>query len=174
MSALSFSRQARLALGGLGLLAIGAAGGAGVVSATRSPVEMAPAVITPISRLAMSNGIVTVRGRIAERFGDRVVLQDATGRTMIDAGRQPGDAIAVGSSMSAQGRYADGQLRADYLVDGAGTVFAVGRMGRRSHGRDGRSPHGPADRGDTEDQPDNPHGCRLSAPTTRPDGRVQS
>ncbi|URW74698.1 hypothetical protein M9980_08920 [Sphingomonas donggukensis] len=139
MARFNMSRRAQLGLGGAVLLGLGAAGGAGAVSLTRPSVEMAPNVATPIARLVNTSGVVTVKGRVAEVFGDRVVLQDASGRTMIDAGRDARGTIAKGAALTVQGRYDDGQLRASYLVDPAGKVSAVGPGGR---GSDGRGPHG--------------------------------
>lgn len=131
---------------GLGVaigLAIGAAGGAGAVSLTRPGVEMAPTVATPVAKLADGDGVVTIRGRVAEVYGDRFVVQDATGRAMVDAGR---DATVVkGAAVQVQGRYDDGQLRASYLVDAAGKVTPVGpRPPRPGHGPKRHGPGGPA------------------------------
>ena len=129
-------RSTQVKLGAAALLAIGIAGGAGAVSMTRPGIEMAPTTPTAIAKLPASSGVVTVKGRVAEVYGDRFVLQDATGRTMIDAGRDA-DAVAVGKAMTVQGRYDDGQVRASYLVDPTGRIDAVGPGGRRP-------PHGPA------------------------------
>ncbi len=110
MTKFRFPGVGKVALGlGLGL-AIGAAGGAGAVSLTRPAVEMAPTVATPVGRLSASNGVVTVKGRVAEVYGDRFVVQDATGRAMVDAGRD--NAPTKGQAVQVQGRYDDGQLRA--------------------------------------------------------------
>lgn len=132
-------RRLRLGIGAAVLLAMGVAGGAGAVSLTRPSIEMAPTVPVAIGKLAASSGIVTVKGRVVEVFGDRLVLQDASGRTMIDIGRDPGITPTVGQSLTAQGRYDDGQFRASYLVDQNGVVTAIGPAG-------GRPPHGPEGR----------------------------
>ncbi len=135
-------RATQLKLGAAALLAIGVAGGAGAVSLTRPSIEMAPTTPTAIARLATTDGVVTVKGRVAEVFGDRFVLQDGTGRTMIDAGRDA-KAVSKGAAMTVQGRYADGQVRASYLVDPAGRIDAVGPAG----GRPPHHPEGPGDPG---------------------------
>ena len=123
----------RLAIGAA-LLAVGAAGGAAAGKLTRPAIVMAPTTPTAIARLASSSGVISVKGKVVEVYGDRFVMQDATGRTMIDAGRRGDLAIAVGSTVTAQGRYEDGQLHAAYLVDGSGQVQAVGPGGRGPHG----------------------------------------
>lgn len=137
----------RLAVAGAALLALGAAGGAGAVQLTRPSVEMAPTVPTAIARLASTSGIVTVKGRVAETYGDRFVLQDGSGRTLVDVG-WAGSRIQSGAALTVQGRYRDGQLRASYLVDGQGNVEAVGGP-----------PHGPRRGGpDAPPPPGGPHG----------------
>ncbi|WP_139810143.1 hypothetical protein [Sphingomonas azotifigens] len=129
------SPRNRLTLAAAGLLALGAAGGAGAVQLTRPPVEMAPTVPTAVARLAQTSGIVTVKGRVAETYGDRFVLQDGSGRALVDVG-PAGNGVQAGSAVTVQGRYVEGQLHASYLVDAQGTVQAVGAP--PPHG-----PHGP-------------------------------
>lgn len=136
------------------LVVAGAAGGAGAVQATRPTIEMAPTVRTPIARLPTSSGVVTVKGRVAEVYGDRFVVQDASGRAMIAAGREARGAVGVGQTVMVQGRFDDGQLRASYLVDGSGKVAAVGPQGFRPGGPEGHRPHGPG-----RDGPPPPPGC---------------
>ncbi|WP_169924217.1 hypothetical protein [Sphingomonas adhaesiva] len=118
--------RTRMALAAAALLAAGAAGGAGAVQLTRPTVEMAPTVPTAIARLPQASGIVTVKGRVAETYGNQFVVQDGTGRALVDAGRRGSDAVRVGSVMTVQGRYDDGRLRASYLVDPQGRIDAVG------------------------------------------------
>lgn len=144
MAKFSLGSPAKLGLGVAIGLAIGAAGGASAVSLTRPAVEMAPTVATPVAKLANSSGVVTVKGRVAEVYGDRFVVQDGSGRAMVDGGRDA--SVTKGAAVQVQGRYDDGQLRASYLVDAAGKVTPVGppppRAGKGPHGR-GPGPHGP-------------------------------
>lgn len=146
MAKFSLGGPGKLGLGVAIGLAIGAAGGASAVSMTRPSVEMAPTVATPVAKLASDNGVVTVKGRVAEVFGDRFVVQDATGRAMVDAGRDA--AVTKGAPVQVQGRYDNGQLRASYLVDANGKVTPVGPPPPRpghgpTHGPDARGPAGP-------------------------------
>ncbi|MDR6786717.1 hypothetical protein J2Y58_000055 [Sphingomonas sp. BE138] len=113
------TRPQRVALAGAALLAVGAAGGAGAVQLTRPSVEMAPTVPTAIAKLPASDGIVTVRGRVAAVYGQRFLVEDATGRTLVDAGRGAGT-LTRGAPVLVQGRFDDGQLRARFLADQAG------------------------------------------------------
>ncbi|WP_201297522.1 hypothetical protein, partial [Sphingomonas sp. 8AM] len=113
------SRGQRIALGGAALLAMGAAGGAGAVQLTRPSVEMAPTVPTAIARLPATSGIVTVRGRVAGVYGTRFLVEDASGRTLVDAGRGAGT-LTKGAPVLVQGRFDYGQLRARFLADQGG------------------------------------------------------
>ncbi|WP_298093221.1 hypothetical protein [uncultured Sphingomonas sp.] len=125
------------------LLAIGAAaGGTGGAAFSHPEIRMAPTTVTPIARLAGSQGIVRIKGRITEVYGDRFVMADGTGRAMIDAGR-PDRLPAAGQTISVQGRFDDGQFRAAYLVSADGMVEQVGP--RPGHGR---PKHGPGPRHD--------------------------
>lgn len=120
------SRGQKIGLAGAALLGLGVAGGAGAVSLTRPAVEMAPTVPTAIARLPQSSGVVTVKGRVAEVYGNRFVVQDNSGRTLVDAGREGQSAVSVGNPVLVQGRYDQGQLHARFLVDRAGAVREVG------------------------------------------------
>jgi len=143
MARLHIGTRQRLALGAAALIAVGAAGGAGAVALTRPSIEMAPTIATPIAKLPNSGGIVTVKGRVAEVFGDRFVVQDGSGRAMIDAGRDGTATVTRGNAVLVQGRYDDGQLRAHFLVGPSGQVSEVGpRPGPRRHGGPG-GPSGP-------------------------------
>ena len=161
------SRRTQLGLGAATLLALGAAGGAGAVSLTRPTIEMAPTVATAIAKLPSSSGVVTVKGRVAEVYGDRFVLQDATGRTMIDAGREARGAVRTGTALTVQGRFDNNQVRASYLVDPQGQIAAVGPAGRPPRpphdrgpgaGPDGRAPglRSPGDAGPPPPPPGGP------------------
>lgn len=145
---LHLSAKQRLGLGAAALLVLGAAGGAGAMSLTRPTVEMAPTVQTPISKLGSARSIVSVRGRVAEVYGDRFIVQDPTGRVMVDAGRGDHAGLATGSSVLVQGRYDNGQLKARFLVDRFGNVEEVGPPpppggARRRPGHDGAPPPPP-------------------------------
>jgi hypothetical protein len=164
------SRQ-KLGLGAVALLGLGFAGGAGAVSLTRPPVSMAPSVPTPVARLANARGIVTVKGRVADVYGDRFVVQDATGRALVAAGHDGATALTVGAPVQVQGRFEDGQLRARYLVNAAGEVEEVGppRPPSRPHDRDGRDgPHGPGGPHDGPPPPPRPGDAPPPPPAGRP------
>ncbi|WP_426260270.1 hypothetical protein [Sphingomonas sp. DC1100-1] len=141
------------ALGAVVVLAA-SAGGAGAMAMTRPSIEMAPTVATPIAKLASSSGIVTVKGRVAEVFGNRIVVQDGSGRAMIDAGPDGASNLTTGAPVMVQGRYDQGQLRAQFLVGPNGAVEAVGPA---------HPPHGPG-------APPPPPGAGPAGPPPPPPG----
>jgi hypothetical protein len=131
-----------LGLAAIGLLAAGGVAGGAVSHAFRPPIEMAPTHVVAIHNLSSSDGIVTIKGRIAESFGSRMVVDDGTGRTLIDAGpRNDGDALApLGAVVAVQGRFDRGAFHPSFLVDASGTVTPVGPPRGHHPGH-----HGPGD-----------------------------
>ncbi|HSI17563.1 MAG TPA: hypothetical protein VK980_07335 [Sphingomonas sp.] len=152
--------KVKLGAGAVLLLVLGAAGGAAVVETTRPSVEMAPASPVAISSLAQRDGIVTIKGKVAEVYGDRFILADGSGRTMVDTGHDS-TAATTGAALTVQGRYDDGQFHASFLVDQAGNVMSVGPRHGFRHGKHGFERHdrdrreGP-DRFDQQGGPDAP------------------
>jgi len=137
-------RSVRLALVGAGLLALGGAAGAVVVAETRPTVSMAPAAPVAIRSLG-SSGIVTIRGRVAEVYGNKFVMEDGTGRALVDLGPD-GDRralAAVGTPVTVQGRFARGFMHAAFLVGPDSKVVALGPLGEPPHGPRGGPDHGP-------------------------------
>ncbi|WP_086011131.1 hypothetical protein, partial [Sphingomonas sp. S17] len=154
VSNLRLQGKAPLAAAAAVLIALGAGGGAAAVSMTRPTVTMAPTNPTAIAKLASTSGIVSAKGRVTEVFGDRFVVQDRTGRAMVAGSR---DAMpSVGSNVLVQGRYDDGVMHAQYLVDPNGSVVPVGppppRPGAGPRG-DGPPPPPGGPRGDAPPPP---------------------
>lgn len=118
--------RVKLASGMAVLFALGGAAGAGAVSLTRPTVEMAPTLPTAIAKVPQRSGITTVKGRVAEVYGDRFILQDNTGRLLVDAGHGGSSQMRSGNAVMVQGRYENGQMHASYLVDPQGSVTQVG------------------------------------------------
>ena len=139
------SRSAVMWIGGAALLAAGAVGGAGAVGLTRPGIEVAPIRPVAIASLAQRDGgLVTVRGKVAEVYGDRFTITDGSGKTMVDVGRDGDNAVTAGQDLLVQGRYDNDQLRASFLVDGNGRVRAVGPLfGRGPHRGRPDERHGP-------------------------------
>ncbi|WP_231639445.1 hypothetical protein [Sphingomonas profundi] len=127
-------RRTLLIAAAAGLLAVGGAAGAVAVQTSRPSVTMAPATPVAIRTLA-SEGIVTVRGQVAEIYGNKFILADGTGRALVDTGREgEGGLVKPGEAVTVQGRYDDGFIHAAFLVAPGGAVTALGPLG---------GPHGP-------------------------------
>ena len=143
-------RRAQLALAAIGLVTAGGIAGGVASHAMRPPIEMAPLHAVAIRTLPASSGIVTIRGRVAETYGNKFVIDDGTARTLVDTGHAGEETKLVGDGMpvTVQGRFERGFVRASFLVDAAGMVTALGPMGgpmdRPPHDRRG-APHGPGE-----------------------------
>lgn len=156
-----FGRRNTLTLAAAGLLALGGAAGAVVMAETRPSVSMAPAIPVAIRSLS-SSGIVTVRGRVAEIYGNKFIVADASGRALVDTGRQGDDRqlVTTGEPVTVQGRFDRGFVHAAFLVGPDNKVVALGPLAGPPHG-----PHGP--RGDVRD-PDGPPAPPLGADGATP------
>lgn len=150
-------------LAAAGLIAVGAAAGAVAVEASRPSVTMAPATPVAIRSLG-DNGIVTIRGQVAEIFGNKFVMADATGRALVDTGREGegGTLVHPGEAVTVQGRFDRGFIHAAFLVSPGGKVVALGPLaGPHEH----RGPHdGPAEREPGHDAPPPPPPAPVAAP----------
>lgn len=149
-------RRTGLALAAAALVVLGGAGGAAVM-ATQSPsVTMAPATPVAINTLS-DDSVVTVRGKVAEIYGNKFILADASGRALVDAGREGegGKLVAPGEAVTVQGRFDNGSIHAAFLVRADGKVTALGPLG---------GPHGPHDRRGPHDRDDGPGAERMPAP----------
>lgn len=130
------------------LLAVGGAAGAGATFAARPVAVMAPVAPQKISSLAnvarpwIGEPIVTVRGTIAQTFGNQFTLTDGSGQVLVNIGRHRDatDGLAVNQSVTVEGRFDNGTIEALYLIGPDGRVAALSRHGREGHerGRDRR------------------------------------
>ena len=128
------------------LLGVGGAVGATAARMAGPAIEVAPLTPVTIASLKSGEGLVTVRGKVAETYGSSFVLADGSGRTLVEGGPQASGLVSAGAPVTIQGWNRDGVLRASFLVSADGKVTALGPMG---HGRGPR--HG------GPDGPDGPH-----------------
>ncbi|WP_454885056.1 hypothetical protein [Sphingomonas oryzagri] len=159
-------RKTRMGVAAVGLLVIGGAAGAAAIEATRPAVEMAPMTPVAIARLAQTSGPITLRGRVAEVYGNKFVLDDGSGKALVDTGPRGDDGalVALGAATTVQGRYERGFVHASFLVDAGGNVTQLGPIGGPPpHDRRGPPPHGGPDRG-----PPPPPGTDDGAPPPPP------
>jgi uncharacterized protein YdeI (BOF family) len=144
---LKIKHRLTLALIGAGLLAVGGATGAVVMAETRPTVSMAPS--TPVAiRSLSSGGIVTIRGKIAEIYGNKFIMGDGTGRALVDLGPE-GEGrqlLTSGEAVTVQGRFDRGIVHAAFLIGAGGKVLALGPTAGPPQGpcpAHGRPDHGP-------------------------------
>ncbi|MGR9190749.1 hypothetical protein [Rhizobium leguminosarum] len=107
-------------------LVIGAAGGAGAVKMMRRTPEMAP--LTPVAISAMpASSLITIKGKVAEIYGNKFVLQDDSGRALVETGRagEGGALVIPDEAVTVQGRFDDGFVHANYLVRQDGRTEAL-------------------------------------------------
>ena len=124
-------------LAAVALLAVGGGAGAIAMHATNSSVTMAPA--TPVAiRSLSSSGITTVKGRVAEIYGNKFIIMDASGRALVDTGREgeSGSLVTVGEPVTVQGRFDRGFVHAAFLVGPENKVVSLEPLGGRHDGHD--------------------------------------
>ena len=136
-----------LAIGALAVALIaGAALGAGGTRLAqnwqpRSVVLLQPA---PIDRMA-ERSPVAIRGDVAEVFGNKFVVQDGSGRALVDTGPRGEDRTLVtkGETVTVQGRFDRGVVHAEVLAHADGRNEAFGPPDHGPRGPNG--PKGPKD-----------------------------
>lgn len=124
---------AAFGLAALGLV-VGLAGGAGAMKLVRPSVEMAP--MTPVAISAMADdSLVTIKGKVTEIFGNKFIVQDDSGRALIETGPEGegGKLVASNELVTVQGRFDDGFLHGSYIVHEDGRTDALGPAGKPPH-----------------------------------------
>jgi uncharacterized protein YdeI (BOF family) len=125
-------------------LAVGVAGGAGAMKLVRPTPEMAP--MTPVAITAMSaSSLVTIKGKVAEIYGNKFILQDDSGKTLVETGPAggSGNLVKADEVVTVQGRFDDGFVHASYLVDKDGKTEALRPPGPPPHREIGDFIHKP-------------------------------
>jgi uncharacterized protein YdeI (BOF family) len=134
----------------------------------RSVMLLQPA---PIEKMA-ERSPVAIKGDVAEIFGNKFVVQDASGRTLVDTGPRGENrmVVAKGETVTVQGRFDRGVVHADVLAHADGRNEAFGPP---DHGPKG--PKGPkdgpgarADRGPPPPPPADRDGPDDGAPPSPP------
>jgi len=123
----------------IAILALGI--GVGSAAAKHGHETAACAPLPPVAITAMADwSNVEIKGQAVEIFGNKFVLEDASGRTLVETGRQGEDAALVAKDevVAVQGRFEHGFVHAEFIVHGDGKVVAL----QPPHGP---PPHGPLD-----------------------------
>lgn len=115
-------------------LAIGAVGAALVAGAAglSSAQTVIPTTVPPIAISALApSGATAVKGEVAEIFGNKFVVQDSSGRALVETGREgeDGNLVAKGEAVTVQGRFETGFLHARVLTHGDGRTIVLGPAG---------------------------------------------
>lgn len=109
-------------------LALGAIG----LSLAKPGPSVTPTPVAPsaISALAPS-GAIAARGEVAEVFGNKFVIQDVTGRALVETGRdgEDGKLVKKGETVTVQGRFEKGFLHAKLITGADGKQTVLGRPG---------------------------------------------
>lgn len=142
----------RAIVAAVALLGVGGAVGATAARLAGPSIEVAPLTPVTIASLKSGEGLVTVRGKVAETYGSSFVLADGSGRTLVEGGPQASGLVSAGAPVTVQGWNRDGVLRASFLVSADGKVTVLGPMG---HGHD-RGPRRGGPDGPGRDHPDGP------------------
>jgi uncharacterized protein YdeI (BOF family) len=145
-------RRARLLVGVAGAMLAAALAGTAVAQgpADRSQPQ-AVMLLTPgpIGRM-QPDSPVAVKGTVAEIFGNKFILQDDSGRTLVDLGPRgdDGNKVTKGEAVTVQGMFDRGFIHAQVLVhaDGRNEAFGPPRPPRPDRGPPDR-PRVRADRG---------------------------
>lgn len=143
-------RKLGLAGAAVALLAVGGGVGATAVSQMRPAAQMAP--LAPVAITAMEDGgIVTIKGTVAEIYGNKFILQDDSGRALVETGPagESGKLVDKSEPVSVQGRFDNGFMHAAFIVKADGKTEALGGLGPHEPHR-----HGPERRSGPMDGPD--------------------
>jgi hypothetical protein len=142
------SRRVTMAAVAVAVLAIGAFGGAAASRyiAHRHPQAVLMLQPAPIAQMKDASP-VAIKGQVAEIFGTRFVVQDDSGRALVETGPrgEDGKLVTKGEPVTVQGVFDHGFIHAQMMTRADGATEAFGPP-RPHHGPGGKhGPHG--DRG---------------------------
>jgi uncharacterized protein YdeI (BOF family) len=86
-------------------------------------------LLTPVAIDKMqADNVVAVKGTVAEIFGNKFVLQDDTGRALVELGPQgeDGNVVTKGEAVTVQGRFERGFVHAQLVAHADGRNQAFG------------------------------------------------
>jgi uncharacterized protein YdeI (BOF family) len=124
------SGRRRVALAAVLLGAFGAGGG--ITAAALQARRPALIMLTPAPITSMQDwSEVAVKGQVAEIFGNKFIVQDDSGRALVETGRrgEGGQLVAKSESVTVQGRFEHGFLHAEVISHPDGRNEFVGPPG---------------------------------------------
>jgi uncharacterized protein YdeI (BOF family) len=129
----SLSRHRALLAGiVLAVLAVGVAAGAGGTRLVQRWQPQSVMLLQPTSIDKLQDDApAAVKGDVAEIFGNKFILQDGSGRALVDLGPrgERGNAVAKGETITVQGRFDRGVIRAQIVSHADGRSEAFGPPG---------------------------------------------
>ncbi|OLP61814.1 hypothetical protein BJF93_19165 [Xaviernesmea oryzae] len=154
--------RARLGLVAIAALALGTAGGAAAMKLAHPPTDTTPAVPATVSTLS-EDAMVSLKGKVVEIFGNKFVLEDESGRALVETGPagEGGKLVTLNEPITIEGRFENGFLHARSLTGADGKTESL-RLGPPPP-RHGPGPHGPdawGPRGGPDGGPDGPRALR--------------
>ncbi|WP_426529436.1 hypothetical protein [Bradyrhizobium sp. McL0615] len=138
--------------GAIAILAAGAALGAGGTRLAQNWDPQRVMLLQPAAIGDMRDDTpVAVKGEVTDVFGNKFVIQDGSGRALVDTGPRGEDRriVTKGEAVTVQGRFDGGIIRAQLIAhpDGRNEAFGHGPKGGPKEGpKDGpKGPKGPKD-----------------------------
>lgn len=165
-------RMSRGAMGGAAFIAVLMAGAALGAGGTRLAQRWQPqnvVLLEPARIDSLQDGAsIAVKGNVAEIFGNRFIVQDGSGRALVDTGPRGEDSTVVtkGETVTVQGLFDRGAIRADIISHADGRNEAFGPP--RGPGGPGEPDDGPGARADRGPPP--PPGARADRGPPPPPG----
>jgi uncharacterized protein YdeI (BOF family) len=125
------------------ILAVGAAAGAGASRYIEKSRPQPVLLLTPEPIAQLTAGSpVAVKGQVAEIFGNKFIVQDGSGRALIETGPrgEGGNLVTKGETVTVQGRFDDGFIHANVMTraDGSSQAFGPPAPPRHRRGPDDR------------------------------------
>ncbi|MFT3989203.1 hypothetical protein [Aestuariivirga sp.] len=120
------TRWAAMAFGAVALLMAGAGAGGIAVNALHPTAVMAP--MQPAAISAMQDwSTVTIKGQVVELFGNKFVVEDQSGRALVETGRagEDGTLVNKAETVTVQGRFEHGFIHAQFIVHADGKTVSV-------------------------------------------------
>lgn len=122
-------RNALIGVSLVAAIAIGALGGAGASRLAHRYMPQQVMLLQPAAIGQMKpDTMVAAKGKVAELFGNKFILDDGSGRVLVDTGPQ-GDNAPVADrdeTVTVQGHFDRGQIHAQLLVRANGDTRAFG------------------------------------------------
>ena len=115
---------------GVALLAVGLVAGAGAARFMGN--HDAQPLMPPVAISAMADDtVVAVKGKVGDIFGNKFLVEDQSGRMLVDTGPagDVGTLVARDEIVTVQGRFDDGFLRGAMIVHADGKTDLVGPAG---------------------------------------------